>query len=129
MKVCSCCKENKDVDKFAKKGAGLQPICKVCRSVWFKQHYESNKRYYLDRNKTARKSNLAWLKEYKSKLFCTKCGESDPACLDFHHIDPTLKDSVVSVAAKKSRGSLMAELDKCEVLCSNCHRKHHYYSY
>ncbi len=38
--------------------------------------------------KRIRRNKLAdWLRIYKKDLKCIKCGESHPACLDFHHVD------------------------------------------
>lgn len=46
---------------------------------------------------------------------------------DFHHIDPKLKDRKISDMIHKKRdfNLLIIELDKCELLCSNCHRIRH----
>ncbi len=61
---------------------------------------------------------------------CAHCGVSYPTCVyDFHHIDPSTKlynvSTMVSSFATK-RDVLFAELDKCLLLCANCHRKFHW---
>ena len=73
------------------------------------------------------KKNSELLTQYK-KLHPCQCGESDPVCLDFHHIDGD-KEIELSKAAIKwgwSDPRLISELKKCIVLCSNCHRKLHH---
>jgi hypothetical protein len=67
----------------------------------------------------------AWLLAYKNKYPC-KCGEGDPACLDFHHVDGK-KEINVSLVTKRawSIERLKAEVAKCVILCANCHRKEH----
>ena len=58
---------------------------------------------------------------------CVDCGLVDDACVyDFHHLDPSKKDFSVggNVLAFET---MKPELDKCILLCSNCHRKRHYY--
>lgn len=75
--------------------------------------------------------------EYKADRGCNRCPESHQAALDLHHVDPVTKHP--RLKRKNSSGSrrtggyawrdlsfadLHAELAKCEVLCSNCHRKH-----
>jgi transcription elongation factor Elf1 len=67
------------------------------------------------------------LREYKKTIACARCGESHWAALDFHHEDPAEKDDAVSHLVNNgySWARVKAEIDKCTVLCANCHRKHH----
>lgn len=87
---------------------------------WRKEN--ANHRNRLRRNAYAR---------YKAKLealkpACIKCGETHPACLDFHHRDPSQKLFSVGVQFGKYPWHMVqAEVAKCDVLCANCHRKHH----
>lgn len=68
-----------------------------------------------------------WYTEHITQLQCIKCGENHRACLDFHHRDRSQKDRVISVALRQfGPAKLEAEMAKCDVLCSNCHRKLHY---
>jgi hypothetical protein len=63
---------------------------------------------------------------YKELNGCIDCGESDSRCLDFDHRDPSEKTKGISEAilnAGWSRAKVFAEIDKCDVRCSNCHRK------
>ena len=72
-----------------------------------------------------RKRKKEWLDSQKT--VCIACGESDPACLDFHHRDSSKKDADLSVAvAHWSIRRLKIEMAKCDILCSNCHRKLHW---
>ena len=59
---------------------------------------------------------------------CVKCGENHPACLEFHHNDPNKKEYNVSkiVNSTYSIKTILKEIKKCTVLCSNCHRKEHF---
>lgn len=75
-----------------------------------------------DRNKAKMRALFI---EYKSKLKCTKCDESHISCLDFHHVDPSQKEGLITKMIY-SRLKLERELKKCIVLCSNCHRKLHW---
>ena len=56
---------------------------------------------------------------------CVRCGEADPACLDFHHRDPTQKLGHIGEFRKFGMERLLTEIAKCDVLCANCHRKLH----
>lgn len=55
------------------------------------------------------------------------CGESRPAALCFHHTDPTLKEMKLDgrTFANLSYDKVLLELDKCELLCHNCHQVLH----
>jgi 5-methylcytosine-specific restriction endonuclease McrA len=58
---------------------------------------------------------------------CTKCGYSRcKRALSFHHIDPTIKDFGISFRGfTRSWDKTKAELDKCVLLCANCHMELH----
>lgn len=53
------------------------------------------------------------------------CDETEPVCLDFHHIDPNEKDFTISKHRGKSKENLLKEIKKCVCVCANCHRKIH----
>lgn len=56
---------------------------------------------------------------------CQKCGYSKCLnALEFHHTDPSRKDFTVA-GKRRPWEDLRIELDKCLLLCSNCHREHH----
>ena len=107
---------------------------------WIKEHQDKMRQYrrdYYAKNRASEKKRIyqrvkdlkVWLKEYKLTLKCIKCPETHPACLDFHHRDPTEKESNISriVAVKGwSIEHILEEIKKCDVLCANCHRKLHY---
>lgn len=56
---------------------------------------------------------------------CEKCGYNKCIdALDFHHLDPLKKEIQIS-ATRLSQSKLNEELNKCVLLCSNCHREAH----
>ena len=78
--------------------------------------------------KRVRKQELvAWYVELKALLVCTRCGESHPACIQFHHADAKQKEASVADAVRRgwSRNHVLREIQGCVVLCANCHAKHH----
>lgn len=59
---------------------------------------------------------------------CSICGFNGcPAALDFHHRNPSEKLFSISANLKGDWELVRTELDKCNLLCSNCHRTLHYY--
>lgn len=106
------------------------------RRAYWRQWYEKNKHRedYKAADKATkkriRKERRAWYLDLKSKLKCEgkDCGVSDFRVLDFHHRDPSTKEIEVSNLALNgiSKKKILAEIEKCKVLCANCHRIEHW---
>lgn len=58
---------------------------------------------------------------------CMKCGYNKcVAALDFHHKNEEEKDfGIAAKGVTRSWDKVRAELDKCDLLCANCHREYH----
>ena len=57
---------------------------------------------------------------------CNKCGGVfHPSCYDFHHLNPGDKEFTWTKLRLRSWDKITTELDKCELLCSICHRLTH----
>lgn len=84
------------------------------------------------------KDSYTYVKEHRRKIKeelvtykggkCEKCGyDKCIAALDFHHINPEEKDfSISNSNIYKNIEALKQEVDKCILLCANCHREIHY---
>jgi hypothetical protein len=123
MRRCSACKIDKSIDEFNKKGARLQSVCKRCNRDILKRHYVNNKLKYKEKKKRYYNS----VREYVNllKTPCINCGESDIRCLDFHHILGKEVEIAIAVRRGWSKERIKIEIDKCVILCANCHRKEH----
>jgi hypothetical protein len=130
-KPCCRCKLIKNITEFTKevcKKDGLCAVCKECKKKARKKYNQKNREIIRLKQREKRKKFQKWAGQFKGK--CGRCGETHPACLDFHHI----KEKEASIASMINRGSLtnklkekiIEEIKKCEVLCSNCHRKVHW---
>jgi len=64
------------------------------------------------------------LNKIKMETGCIKCGYKEhPVALDFDHIDSATKEFTIGTAyTSVSLKRLYKEIDKCQVLCANCHR-------
>lgn len=73
---------------------------------------------------------IRWYKKIKSIKYlgnkCEHCNTTDVRHLTFHHIDPNYKEDTISQIFGKRWEYIQNELDKCILLCKNCHMKHHY---
>jgi hypothetical protein len=137
MKTCTKCLESKPESDFFirdKSTGRLHAQCKACyklhRTTYSAQHYLKYGNAYRLRARTRRaaikKALQTKMTEYLSDKSCTLCGESDRRVLDFDHIEPSLKS--FGIAQGITNGltweRLLLEIDKCRILCANCHRKH-----
>lgn len=77
-----------------------------------------------------RQKDINKKKQYinKQKIQCAKCGETRIYTLDFHHKDESKKEFNIGRLKKGSLGVIQKEINKCIVLCSNCHREFHYFA-
>ncbi len=64
------------------------------------------------------------LYNYMKNKSCENCGFSDIRALDFDHIDATAKRFGIAraIASCYAWEEVLLEIQKCRILCSNCHR-------
>ena len=92
---------------------------------WWKSRSPEYKTNKIRRDKQRRDAVIQAIREYKLAHPCA-CGESHPACLDFHHVSDDKEATIGNVAYKGwSLARVMKEIAKCIVICANCHRKLH----
>ena len=91
--------------------------CSLCRN---------NKPEKKLATKLFQQSRRELINKIKLNRGCFICGyNTHAAALDFNHISGS-KSFSISQDTKKAMPKLLAEIDKCEVLCANCHRIHTY---
>lgn len=91
------------------------------------RYYLKNKELMIRRTKQRRKTLKIQCVNYLGGA-CNKCG-LDTDCLDiycFHHRNSAEKNFSISTRRTSTLKAIQDELDKCELLCANCHRKEHY---
>lgn len=95
---------------------------------YHKEWYLENKEKRKDQIKKRKKEIKKWFRDLKSHLKCSRCPENHIACLDFHHKDQDKKVECIAnmVINGISIKKIKEEIKKCEILCSNCHRKERY---
>lgn len=129
MKRCCCCNQLKPLRWFSKKSGGYyQCYCKKCASALYRARYRRNKKKYVDRTEAWRRQRRAETRNkllaYFEKHPCVDCGEKDPIVLDFDHVRGTKSCNVSTLVYKAVVwDAVLAEIEKCEVRCANCHRR------
>ena len=69
-----------------------------------------------------REAKREWLIEQRSRP-CARCGgEFPPYVMEFHHRDRSTKLFAVVKTATRGYDGLITEIEKCDLLCANCHR-------
>lgn len=118
MKICRYCNkqfppEDFGVAKTTEKKVYRRRKCKFC---------------YYQTKKKLRDFRYIWLDKLKKSEECGRCGLKDHRVLDFHHKDGSSKSFSIAngVVNGMNIDRLQTEINKCVILCSNCHRIVHY---
>jgi len=111
-KQCPKCECIKSIDEFHKKtNEYYHSYCKVCL-------YRLQKERWKDRKQKA-------IELMGGK--CSACGyDKNYAALEFHHLDPKEKEFDFGKMRQCKWETIISELKKCILLCSNCHRETHH---
>lgn len=127
IKSCCSCGEFKPAAEFARKRDGLNAKCRPCQAAYAIEHYRANKAKYIE---AARRCNARTKIQIRAMIHaakdapCLDCGQSFPNwVMDFDHVRGEKSfDLAQSVRLSKSKSAVLAEIAKCELVCSNYHR-------
>lgn len=130
-RVCSQCKEEKLLtkdffntrDKLQKK---FRTDCKICQRLKQSKAYQKKREYYKNATKKRRQklraSNQKLLWEFLKNNGCIRCGENNPVVLEMDHLG-NKKYCISDIIYCHTWESVLTEIEKCQILCANCHRK------
>lgn len=128
-RICNICRKELSLDSFAfkdKKKGSYQYHCRACNKIKCDEYYQNNKDKIISRSVKASKQKRDCFQTWKASLKCQVCDESATPCLDFHHVDDSEKSfEICNHFAQYTPSDITREVNKCAVVCSNCHRKHH----
>lgn len=114
-KTCTACNKEYTFEMYPPESTGYIPnICKICKSK------DITNRRRLFKHQCV---------EYKGGK-CSICNyNKSQSALEFHHLNPLEKDFQLSnshyLSWNKHSGKIKSELDKCILVCSNCHKELH----
>lgn len=116
QKTCPRCKEAKpDCEYYVRKNrSGKSSLSGFCKRCTCEERIERGRKF---------KEKCV---QYKGGA-CERCGYNrSNHAIDFHHKDPNEKDFGIGKQRRtRFDDKIKAELDKCMILCSNCHREKH----
>ena len=131
IRTCTACNEIKLRDDFylnwvkrdQKYRIGHE--CRCCTNTRNKKNPHPKEYYVLARHKRKMRSLLYLGNKCLGCGFCVD--DENYYAFDFHHIDPTQRSVAVGSGLNLlvSWENLTKELNKCVLLCSNCHRIFH----
>ncbi len=129
-KRCTKCGKEKDISEFSWSIRGIKKhsTCKGCRSKEHSNYYERHKErlleYKWNRQVRKREEARAYVEEYKRNHPCMDCGITDTMVLSFDHVRGKKKMDISQMVNQGySLEAIRAEIEKCEVVCLNCHYK------
>jgi len=128
-KPCSKCQVVRPVNdfNFRHRATSIRhSYCRDCGKNFTRSHYRRNKRLYLDRNTLTYERHRHIVRQAKSKP-CADCGVQYPFyVMDFDHRDGAAKSFELNSVQRKTIKAILLEIEKCDVVCSNCHRERTY---
>lgn len=90
---------------------------------YMKLWYRANLERETARLKAHREARRLFLDAVKLTAGCADCGyRTHPAALEFDHISGDKVGNLGTMRSRSSWARLVAEIEKCEVVCANCHR-------
>lgn len=130
MKRCPSCGLQKALSDFTRnrhRSDGLQSYCIDCSREYQRRHYARNVEKYRARAHVRNEQKRAVVRRIIKAAKdgpCTDCGvQYPPFVMDFDHRDPRRKRFTIGHMYRTWKTSeVLAEIRKCDVVCSNCHR-------
>ena len=102
-------------------------FCRSCRAAYKQEHYAANRSRYIAqarrRKRALGRERTVYLIEFFKSHPCVDCGELDPVVLEFDHVSDDKDFNVSAGLHDRGWASFLAEIEKCEVVCANCHRR------
>lgn len=125
---CHRCGQHKSAEHFTwgRADERRDSLCRPCRSDYGAEHYRANRDLYIARasehSKRLARERTEYLIAYFEEHPCMDCGETDPVILEFDHVGK--KTFSIGHALKSYKWKrILDEIEQCEVVCANCHRK------
>lgn len=124
--ICKSCRSSKGKDKW-RSDASFREQSKKYLQTYREENKERINKLSRESSKKCKKRNIDYVFDLK-RIGCSECGYANhPSALQFHHVDPSTKRYTIGFLTYKpaSLERLKEEIEKCILLCANCHAEHH----
>lgn len=133
-RLCNHCGERKPIEEFNWRWKHLnkrQSTCRTCQNEQKRNWYKRNKKTHIPNmveNRVKKQSaGREYVWSYLTTHPCLDCGEKDPIVLEFDHVKGKKRASISRLLRNgHSVEVIQEEINKCEVVCANCHRRRTY---
>lgn len=125
--MLNCGKCGSEYEPFGQRFNRCKPCLREYQREANKRRSECSKQKRRDHLNRIRSDKRKLIESYKDDKSCKYCDECENACLEFHHLNPNEKDFQISraVSSGKTWEEILIEIEKCDIVCSNCHKKIH----
>ena len=124
VKRCGRCERTLPIWEFNRHPTrDRQHWCRSCFSSYFAARGARHRTQSAKARTRRRLAARRFVETYLEGHPCVDCGESDRLVLEFDHVEPKRADVSHLTAAGWSVGRIEREIDRCEVVCVNCHRR------
>jgi hypothetical protein len=123
LRQCGRCRQELPASEFNRDGDGYQWWCRVCYRRYFQARGELHRRQVAEALERRRQAARNLIHAHFASHACVDCGEADPQVLEFDHLREKRGDVSALAFRGLSLASLQQEIDKCDVVCVNCHRR------
>jgi hypothetical protein len=120
---CSRCRQWLPLTRFNRHGDGHQWWCREC----FRANYQRNREHQLAKVNRLKHRRVAearqWVLSHLRVSACRDCGAEELVLLEFDHVGPKRAEVATLVSRGINLVTLALEIEQCEVVCANCHRR------
>lgn len=128
MKICTRCKKEKELEGFPIKNSKtgrLNSMCITCKQEYDRVYWENNKKEKGEQKRKLANANRIIKRKFiidiLKKSLCCDCEINDWRVLEFDHKDRETKSFNIADSTSYSIERIQAEIDKCDIVCANCH--------
>jgi transposase-like protein len=123
LRLCGRCRQHLPIECFNRHGDGLQWWCRSCFALYFRERGDVHRRQSSAAKLARARALRAQVLDHVRHHPCVDCGEADPVVLEFDHLGEKVASISVLLSQTATCKAVEAEIARCEVVCTNCHRR------